>query len=91
MLSWIAWPRMRIVLHSISVGPPLARARDPILRFEERLRVLGLLDDGSFEELIGRIEGDIDDALAFADSAPYPDPATLRHGVYADDDTGGAA
>lgn len=67
------------------------RARDPIMRLEERLRSMGLIDDSSLEELIGRIEGDIDAALAFADSAPYPDPATLQHGVYADNDAGGAA
>jgi len=65
--------------------------RDPIARFEERLRAEGKLDEAAFEEMLGQIEADIDDALAFADETPYPDPATLRHGVYAESAEGGRA
>ncbi|MBI5878553.1 MAG: thiamine pyrophosphate-dependent dehydrogenase E1 component subunit alpha [Chloroflexi bacterium] len=67
------------------------QARDPIIRFEEQMRARGQLDEGALEEMIGQIETDIDDALAFADQAPYPDPATLRFGVYADSAGGGVA
>jgi pyruvate dehydrogenase E1 component alpha subunit len=58
--------------------------RDPILRFENHLREVDVLDDAKLAALVKRIEDEIDDAQAFAESAPYPEPATLTEGIYAD-------
>jgi pyruvate dehydrogenase E1 component alpha subunit len=58
-------------------------ARDPIARIEEVLRARGLLDDATLAALLARIEAELDEAQAFAEASPYPDPATLTDGVYA--------
>lgn len=57
-------------------------ARDPIRRFEQQLRDRGLLDDAMLADLEARIESEVDDAQAFAEQSPYPDPATVTVGVY---------
>lgn len=57
--------------------------RDPILRHEALLRERGLLDDERLAALISRIEAELDEALAFAEASPYPDPETVTDGVYA--------
>jgi pyruvate dehydrogenase E1 component alpha subunit len=57
--------------------------RDPLARFEAALREHDLLDDAKLAELERRITAEIDDAEAYAESSPYPDPATLEVGVYA--------
>jgi pyruvate dehydrogenase E1 component alpha subunit len=59
------------------------RRRDPIVQFETRLRELGLLDDDAQAALLERIERDLDQAQAFAEKAPLPDPARLTEGLYA--------
>ncbi len=56
--------------------------RDPLLRFETYLREQGLLDDETLAALAARVEAEINDAQAYAESSPYPDPATLTVGVY---------
>lgn len=58
-------------------------ARDPIVRFEMRLREMGLLDDAKQAELMARVERDLDAAQEFAENAPLPDPAQLTQGIYA--------
>jgi pyruvate dehydrogenase E1 component alpha subunit len=58
-------------------------ARDPLVRFEIRLRELELLDDDKLKALIARVERDLDEAQAFAENAPLPDPAVLTEGIYA--------
>ncbi|MBI4672736.1 MAG: thiamine pyrophosphate-dependent dehydrogenase E1 component subunit alpha [Chloroflexi bacterium] len=58
--------------------------RDPITRFENRLREMDLLDDAKQKELMARIERELDEAQAFAGNAPLPDPAQLTRGLYAD-------
>jgi pyruvate dehydrogenase E1 component alpha subunit len=57
--------------------------RDPLARFEAALRDHGLLDDAKLAELERRITAEIDDAQAYAENSPYPDPSTLTSGVYA--------
>ncbi len=57
-------------------------ARDPILRLENYLRERGLADDARLEALRARIETEIDEAQAYAENSPYPDPSTLTDGVY---------
>lgn len=60
------------------------QARDPIARFETALREMGLLDEARLAALHARVEAEIDDAVAFAENAPLPDPATVTEGVYAE-------
>ena len=57
--------------------------RDPIVRFELRLRELGVLDDEKQKELMARVERDLNEAQAFAENAPLPDPNGLTEGIYA--------
>lgn len=57
--------------------------RDPLLRMETLLRERGLLDDTSHAELLARIEAEIDGAVEYAESSPYPDGADVTRGVYA--------
>lgn len=67
------------------VPPELLAAwteRDPLLRFEQHLRAHGLLDDAALADLNARVAAAIDDAQTFAEESPYPDPATLKEGVY---------
>ncbi len=59
------------------------RKRDPISRFAAVLRERGLLDDAREQELTDRITSQLDAAVATADQYPYPQPATLTEGVYA--------
>lgn len=58
--------------------------RDPLLLFETRLREMNLLDDAKQNELMARIERDLDEAQAFAENAPLPDPSKLTEGIYAE-------
>lgn len=59
--------------------------RDPLLRLEQHLRERSLLDDAALADLQARIENEIDAAVAYAETCPYPDPATLTDGVYAEE------
>jgi pyruvate dehydrogenase E1 component alpha subunit len=57
--------------------------RDPITLLEAHMRGLGLLDDAGLHTLLARIEAELDEAQAFAESSPYPDGVTVTDGVYA--------
>jgi len=68
------------------VPPELLEAwerRDPLLRHEALLRERGLLDDAGLAALGAEIERELDEAQAFAEASPYPDPATVTDGVFA--------
>jgi pyruvate dehydrogenase E1 component alpha subunit len=58
------------------------RRRDPIVRFAERLRAMGLLDadDEATVEARAREEAEAD--LAWARSQPTPDPTTILRDIY---------
>jgi len=58
--------------------------RDPIHRLEEYMLAHGLMDDRDKGEIHDRIVREIDEALAWADQSPFPDPSTQAQGVYAD-------
>lgn len=57
--------------------------RDPIGRFETRLREMNMLDDGKQKEMLARVERDLQEAQAFAENSPLPDPALLTEGIFA--------
>jgi pyruvate dehydrogenase E1 component alpha subunit len=58
--------------------------RDPIEHLEAHMRARGLLDDERLHELLARIEAELDEAQAYAEASPYPEPGTVRDGVYAE-------
>jgi len=57
---------------------------DPIARLEARMRDKGWGAEAEFDELRARIKTEVDEAVAWAEQSPYPDPATLLDGVYED-------
>lgn len=59
-------------------------ARDPLRRLEQRLRERGGLDDAGQAAALAEAEAAVTDAVAYAEACPYPDPATLLTGVYAE-------
>jgi 2-oxoisovalerate dehydrogenase E1 component alpha subunit len=59
------------------------KKRDPILRFRQYLESAGLLTRAKQDELESRAVAEVDDAVKFAQEAPYPDVSTAAGGVYA--------
>ena len=55
--------------------------RDPITRLRATLTESGALDDGAFARLVSEATEVIDRAVAFAEDAPWPDPAAAMFGV----------
>jgi TPP-dependent pyruvate/acetoin dehydrogenase alpha subunit len=53
------------------------RSRDPVERLRNRLREAGVLDDDGFAAMERTAETVVEDAVAFAESSPWPDPATV--------------
>jgi TPP-dependent pyruvate/acetoin dehydrogenase alpha subunit len=59
--------------------------RDPIVVFEQRLRGGGVLGDDADAAMRARVAQEVEDGLAWAEASPEPDPATVAHGVYAEE------
>ena len=59
------------------------RKRDPIDRFEAYLRDRGILNDATASEIDDRLSRVIEEAVAFAESSPFPEEKDLLEGVYA--------
>jgi len=82
---------MRMLGHAIHDGaeyvPPglLAEweARDPIARFEEKLLAEGVAALAEIEEIGRRCDAEIEEAVAWAEASPWPDPGTVAERVYA--------
>jgi len=82
---------MRMLGHAIHDGaeyvPPelLAEwsAKDPILRFAARLIEAGIADQTELDEIGQRCQVEVEDAVAFAEASPWPEPASIAEGVYA--------
>jgi pyruvate dehydrogenase E1 component alpha subunit len=58
------------------------RANDPILKFKKRVLDRGLLTDKEMAEVEAKAKKTIDDAVAFAEAAPYPAPEECLTDVY---------
>ncbi len=56
--------------------------KDPIGRFETEMRRRGLIDDCRIEGMKSRIASELDEAVAWAEQQPYPDPEECLEGVY---------
>ena len=59
------------------------RQRDPVALFESRLVEMGALTAADLQAARERILADIREAIAFAESSPFPDEAALLEDVYA--------
>ncbi len=58
------------------------KQQDPIEKLRMRLTDEGLLDDSQFEVMAQQVQGEVEDALAFADQSPNPEPDELYTEVY---------
>jgi len=58
------------------------RKRDPLITFEERLIEIGVTNKESVAALRERVLFEINEAIAFAEASPYPDPSALLEDVY---------
>ena len=57
-------------------------ARDPVRGYRRTLTESGV-SEAQLEEIERRCRDEIEDAVAFAEASPWPDPATVTSGVYA--------
>jgi len=55
---------------------------DPITRLEARMLERGWADQAELDAARAAVIHEVDDAVAWAEASPYPDPATLLDGVY---------
>lgn len=58
------------------------KGRDPIARYKERLLAEGVADADGFARIEAEVEAEVEDALTFATTSPWPDPATVQDHVY---------
>ncbi len=61
------------------------KARDPLETFRQRLRAQGVLDESEEQALEARARQQVDEAMAFAEAAPYPAVETAEYPVYVED------
>jgi pyruvate dehydrogenase E1 component alpha subunit len=55
---------------------------DPIVRLQDRMLAEGWTDRESMDQTRARIHREVDEAIAWAEQSPYPDPASLLDDVY---------
>ena len=60
------------------------RLKDTIIRFEKYLEEAGVLDAEKKEEMAAGIKAEIDEAVEYAEEAPYADPEEALECVYAE-------
>ncbi len=61
------------------------KKRDPILQFRSYLEGAGLLTQAMIDEYDARATAEAEDAVKFAEEAPYPDASEGTYPVYAED------
>ncbi len=89
--SLIEAKTMRMLGHAIHDGAEyvprelLAKweKKDPIARFQGKLLAEGVADIEELNEIRQRAAVEIEDAIEFAESSPYPDPESVEEGIYA--------
>jgi pyruvate dehydrogenase E1 component alpha subunit len=82
---------MRMLGHAIHDGAEYVprelleewEKRNPVLCYAQRLLDEGVCDQAEIDEIDHRCEVEIADAVEYAESSPWPDPATVEEGVYA--------
>jgi TPP-dependent pyruvate/acetoin dehydrogenase alpha subunit len=60
------------------------KARDPIARLEQHLLETGVVGTSEIAALRGRVAADLDEAVAFAEASPFPDPKHLLVDMFAE-------
>ena len=60
------------------------KARDPVVLFRRRLLEAGIFDERTLENIRQEVLHQLDEAVAFAKSAPIPQPDEALLGVYGD-------
>jgi pyruvate dehydrogenase E1 component alpha subunit len=60
------------------------KARDPIARFEHEVLERGLLSVPEIHAMRARVTADLDEAVAFAEASPFPDPKDLLVDMFAE-------
>jgi TPP-dependent pyruvate/acetoin dehydrogenase alpha subunit len=60
------------------------KERDPITRFESKYLAEGLLSSDLINEIKSKVEGELNEAVAFAETSPSPLPEECLTNVYAD-------
>ena len=82
---------MRMLGHAIHDGAEYVprtlleewKSRDPITRYEKTLLARRMVDRDHLERVADECRGIVTDAVRFAESSAWPDPATVTAGVYA--------
>lgn len=59
------------------------KARDPVPRFRAYLMEEGVLDEASDREIWARADAEVEEAIAYAESRPFPRPESALEKVYA--------
>jgi TPP-dependent pyruvate/acetoin dehydrogenase alpha subunit len=59
--------------------------RDPVKRFEELLRMNGVVDDARVTEVDERVQREFDEGYEYAQASPFPEPGDVTKGLYTDD------
>lgn len=59
------------------------KERDPVARYEAFCLALGVLSANEVEDLKASVERELDDAVAFAEASPSPQPEDVLNDVYA--------
>ena len=59
------------------------KARDPVVRYEEFCRAGGVLTPDAIEAMKAEAEQELDDAIAYAEASPSPQPEDCWNDVYA--------
>jgi pyruvate dehydrogenase E1 component alpha subunit len=60
------------------------KARDPVAHLEQHLRDRGLVSADDVRTLRERVRADLEEAVAFADASPFPDPKDLLADMFAE-------
>ena len=83
---------MRMLGHAIHDGAEYVPAqllaewekRDPVQCYEVKLLAQGSADRTELDEIGQRCQVEVEDAVAYAEASPWPEPATVMEGVYAE-------
>ncbi len=59
--------------------------KDPVKRFEELLRMNGVVDDARVTEVDERAKHEFDEGYDYAQASPFPEPGDVTKGLYTDD------
>lgn len=82
---------MRMLGHAIHDGAEYVprellaewETKDPIRRYEAVLLAAAVADQAGLDQIGARCTAEVEDAVAFAEASPWPDPAAIAEGVYA--------